>query len=328
MQRRAQRDGQFDQCEQRDGRVKRAGGLNRLLAAAVAVPVMLIAAGCSSDSGSDSGNDAQDTSASTGSGDDSAASAAPTVQAAAYKTLPEACAVLSKKTLTELVPKGTSSGKEGTSSDTAARANCSWSSLANNGVKGSQFRWLNVSLLRFDSDPTTGDGESQAQTYYAKQVKDAQAVAGAKNVKATPAAGTGDEATLVRYDLKKSEGAFKQQTIVARVENVVVTLDYNGAGLAGDKTPSADTLTKSAEKAAKEAVASVQSANGEGGGGSSGTSSSAPSAPATSAPSKSASSSASSSASPTAKATPSATASATASKAAAAAPKASAGPKS
>ncbi|WP_327317050.1 DUF3558 domain-containing protein [Streptomyces sp. NBC_01235] len=319
MQRRAQRDGQFDQCEQRDERVMRAGGLNRLLAAAVAVPVMLIAAGCSSDSGSDSGKDAQDTSASTGSGsgDDSAASAAPTVQAAAYKTLPEACAVLSKKTLTELVPKGVTSGKEGTSSDTGARANCSWSSLANNGVKGSQFRWLNVSLLRFESDATTGDGESQAKTYYAKQVKDAQAVAGAKNTKATPVAGTGDEATLVRYDLKKSEGAFKQQSVVARVENVVVTLDYNGAGLAGDKTPSADTLTKSAEKAVKEAVAAVRSANGEGGSGSSGTSSSSPSAPA---PSKSAS--------PSAKATPSTSASASASKAAAAAPKASASAKS
>ncbi|MFD7939796.1 DUF3558 domain-containing protein [Streptomyces sp. NPDC048253] len=318
MQRRAQRDGQFDQREQRAERVRRAGGLNRLLAAAVAVPVMLMAAGCSSDSGS--GDDAKDAGASVGagSGTDSAASAAPTVQAAAYKTLPEACAVVSKKTLTELVPKGAAKGKEGTSSDTAARASCSWSSLANNGVKGSQFRWLNVSLLRFESDATTGDGESQAKTYYAKQVKDAQAVSGAKNVKSAPAAATGDEATSVRYDLKKSEGAFKQQTVVVRVENVVLTLDYNGAGLAGDKAPSAETLTKSAEKAAKEAVAAVRSANGEGGSGGSDTSDTSPS------PSKSASS--------TPKATPSksssATPKATASKAAAAAPKASASAKS
>ncbi|MGW0877400.1 DUF3558 domain-containing protein [Streptomyces sp. NPDC002740] len=316
MQRRAQRDGQFDQREQRAERVNRSGGLNRLLAAAVAVPVMLVAAGCSSDSGS--GDDAKDAAATTGSGTDSAASAAPTVQAAAYKTLPEACAVVTKKTLTELVPKGATSGKEGTSSDTAARASCSWSSLANNGVKGSQFRWLNVSLLRFESDATTGDGESQAKTYYAKQVKDAQAVSGAKNVKSAPVTATGDEATSVRYDLKKSEGAFKQQTVVVRVENVVLTLDYNGAGLAGDKAPSVETLTKAAEKAAKEAVASVQSANGEGTGGGSDTSTKSP------APSESASS--------TPKATPSksssATPKATASKAAAAAPKASASAKS
>ncbi|OQR60042.1 DUF3558 domain-containing protein [Streptomyces maremycinicus] len=315
MQRRAQRDGQFDQREQRAERVNRAGGLNRLLAAAVAVPVMLLAAGCSSDSGS--GDDAKDAAASTGTGTDSTASAAPTVQAAAYKTLPEACAVVSKKTLTELVPKGAAKGKEGTSSDTAARASCSWSSLANNGVKGSQFRWLNVSLLRFESDTTTGDGESQAKTYYAKQVKDAQAVSGAKNVKSAPLASAGDEATSVRYDLKKSEGAFKQQTVVVRVENVVLTLDYNGAGLAGDKSPSAETLTKSAEKAAKEAVAAVRSANGEGDSGGSDTATSpSPSGSASSDP----------------KATPSksssATPKATASKAAAAAPKASASAKS
>ncbi|MFF1543514.1 DUF3558 domain-containing protein [Streptomyces sp. NPDC058291] len=330
MQRRAQRDGQFNQREQRDERARRAGGLNRLLAAAVAVPVMLIAAGCSSDSGSDSGSGdkAQDTSATGGSGTDSAASAAPTVRAAAYKTLPQACAVLSKKTLTELVPKGAAAGKEGTSSDTGERTSCSWSSLANNGVKGSQFRWLNVSLLRFESDATTGDGESQAKTFYTKQVKDAQAVAGAKNTKATPAPGTGDEATLVRYDLKKSEGAFRQQTVVARVENVVVTLDYNGAGLAGDKTPTADALTASAEKAAKEAVAAVRSANGAGGGGSSDSSGSGSG----SAPSKSPSSSAKATPSASSSAAPSkgssAAPSASASKAAVAAPKASASAKS
>ncbi|MFJ1811700.1 MULTISPECIES: DUF3558 domain-containing protein [unclassified Streptomyces] len=325
MQRRAQRDGQFEQREQRAERVHRAGGLNRLLAAAVAVPVMLIAAGCSSDSGS--GDDAKDTSASTGSGSgaDSAASAAPTVQAAAYKTLPEACAVVSRKTLTELVPKGAAKGKKGTSSDTADRASCSWSSLANNGVKGSQFRWLNVSLLRFESDATTGDGESQAKTYYAKQVKDAQAVSGAKNTKSEPVAATGDEATVVRYDLKKSEGNFKQQTVVVRVENVVLSLDYNGAGLAGDKAPSTDTLTKSAEKAAKEAVAAVRSANGEGGTGSSDTSTKSPSSPA---PSASASSAPSATPSKNPSKSASATPGATASKAAAAGPKASASAKS
>jgi hypothetical protein len=209
------------------------------------------------------------------------------VQAAAYQALPEACAVLSKKTLTELVPKGTK-GKEGTSSDTATRASCSWSSLDNNGVKGSQFRWLNVSLLRFESDAASGSGEQQAQQYYDKQVQDAQAVAGATNTKTQALAGTGDQATTVRYDLKKKEGAFKQQTVVARVENVVVTLDYNGAGLAGEKTPNADTLTKAAEKAAKEAVTAVQSANGEAAGGGSAPSAS-PTEPSTASPSASAS---------------------------------------
>ncbi|MFF3498405.1 DUF3558 family protein [Streptomyces sp. NPDC003247] len=294
MQRRAQRDDQHDQ------RTQGAGGLSRLLAAAAALPVMLIVAGCSSDS--DSGDDAQKAAASASASAEAGAtvSAAPTVQAAAYQELPEACAVLSKKTLTELVPKDTK-GKEGTSSDTATRASCSWSSLDNNGVKGSQYRWLNVSLLRFESDASTS-ADQRAQDYYAKQVQGAKTVSGAANTKTQALTGAGDQATTVRYDLKKKEGAFKQQTVVARVENVVVTVDYNGAGLAGEKTPNADTLTKAAEKAAKEAVASVRTANGEGTSGGSAS------------PSPSKTSSKTSSATPSA--TASAKASATASKAA------------
>ncbi|MFH9827725.1 DUF3558 family protein [Streptomyces bobili] len=288
MQRRAQRD------DQRARRTMRAGGLNRLLAAAAAVPVMLIAAGCSSGSDSGSGDDSGAAQKSGGASASTSPSAEPTVQAAAYGALPEACGVLSKKTLTALVPKAPAKGKEGASSDTAARASCSWSSLDNNGVKGSQFRWLNVSLVRFETDAASS-GEQQAQEYYAKQVQDVAATAGAKNPKSQAVAGTGDQATTVRYDLKKSEGAFKQQTVVSRVENVVVTVDYNGAGLAGDKTPDAAALVKSAELAAKEAVAAVETANGEGAGG--GSSSSTPSKPSSTAPSKSPSKSPSASAS-------------------------------
>ncbi|MFI5689869.1 DUF3558 family protein [Streptomyces sp. NPDC051636] len=287
MQRAAQRD---------DQRAQRAKLLSRLLVGAAAVPLMLVAAGCSSDSGSDDGAKGAGQTAGDGAGSASA-SASPTVQAAAYAKLPEPCAVLSKKTLGELVPKGAKSGKEGTSSDVSSRASCSWSSLDNNGVKGSQFRWLNVSLLRFDSDANRGSGEKQAEVYYADQVKAAKSVTGAKNSKSEPVAGTGDEATLVRYDLKKKEGGFKQQTVVTRVENVVVTVDYNGAGLAGEKTPSADGLTKAAEKAAKEAVAAVSAANGQGSGGSSETGSGSGSDKPSTSPSKSASPSASASAS-------------------------------
>ncbi|GGV78111.1 hypothetical protein GCM10010294_46770 [Streptomyces griseoloalbus] len=249
MQRRAQRD-------PRDPRDQRAKRLHRVLVCAAAVPVMLIASGCSSDSGSDDGKDkGADASAS------QSASPSPTVRAAAYKKLPEPCAVLSKKTLEDLAPKA-KAGKEGNSDDISTRANCSWNSLDNNGVKGSQFRWLNVSLLRFDSDTTRGPGDELAKEYYDKQVRDAQSAEGAKGTRTEPLTGTGDEAMVVRYDLKKKEGTFKQQTVVARVENVVVTLDYNGAGLAGDKTPDADDLVKDAQKAAKEAVASVTEANG------------------------------------------------------------------
>ncbi|WLW53104.1 DUF3558 family protein [Streptomyces sp. YU58] len=280
MQRPAQRD-QGDQRAKRRGR-----GRGRVLVCAAAVPVALIVAGCSSDSGSgsgdaDSGGKSADTAAS------ASASPSPTVQAAVYKSLPKACGAVTKKTLGELVPKG-KSGKEGTADDAGTRASCSWSSLDNNGVKGSQFRWLNVSMLRFESDTSRGSGEEQAQKYYDKQIQDAQSSAGAKNTKSKPVSGTGDAATTVTYDLKKKEGSFKQQTVVTRVENVVITLDYNGAGLAGEKTPSAASLTKLAEKATKEAVAAVSAANGEGGtGGDAGAASPTPSASASKGASKS-----------------------------------------
>jgi hypothetical protein len=248
------------------GSDRRAKRLRRALVCAAAVPAVLITAACSSDSGDSkaSAGDSGSAQQSAGSSTQPSASASPTVRAAAYRKLPDPCTVLPKKTLTDLVPKAGKSGKKGSSDEPSFRASCAWSSLDNNGVKGSQFRWLNVSLLRFDSDTTRGAGDTQAHAYYTQQLKDAQAVEGAKKTKVIPLSGTGAEATAVRYDLKKKEGLFKQQTVVARVENVVVTLDYNGAGLAGEKTPDADDLTKAAEKALKDAVASVSAANGEG----------------------------------------------------------------
>ncbi|MET9893414.1 DUF3558 family protein [Streptomyces sp. NPDC006465] len=281
-------------------RVGRAPRLTRILVSAAAVPVMLVAAGCSSDS--DSGDDAQKSASVTPDAKVSESASADAIQPAAYATLPDPCSVLSKKTLGELVPKGSKSGKKGESDDAAQRGNCNWSSLDNNGVKGSQFRWLNVALLRFDSD-TRGAGDEQAHAYFEKQVTGAQSVKGAKGAKSEPVAGTGDEATAVRYDLKKKEGSFKQQTIVTRVENVVVTLDYNGAGLAGEKTPDAADLLKDAEKAAKEAVAAVAAANGDGGASASSSepSSSSKASSGSKAPSKSASKSASPSKSATKK---------------------------
>lgn len=285
MQRTAQRD---DRAQLKT----RGKRLSRVLVCAAAVPAVLITAACSSDSGDSQGKGTDSSAQQSAAGSTKpSASASPTVQAAAYQKLPDACGVLSKKTLTDLVPKGASAGKKGSSDEPSSRASCSWSSLDNNGVKGSQFRWLNVSLLRFDSDAARGSGDAQAHTYFGQQVKDAASVDGAQNSRETPLSGTGTEATAVRYDLKKKEGLFKQQTVVTRVENVVITLDYNGAGLAGEKTPDADELTKAAQQAIKEAVGAVSSANGA-------SSSASPSQSASKSASKSPSKSASSSASP------------------------------
>lgn len=229
--------------------------LTRTLVCAAAVPAVLVVAGCSSGSGSDSAKDDSQAKASASTSGAKAKKVAP----ATYKELPQACDAFSKSTLKDLVPKGES--KAGASDDESTRASCSWSSLDNNGVKGSQFRWLNVSLVRFDSDVNRGSGDKLAADYYAKQVEDAKATKDAKKLKTEPVSKTGDTATLISYDRKykdkKDEVTSRQQTIVSRVDNVVVTVDYNGSGLAGEATPDAGDLKKDAQKAAKEAVAKV-----------------------------------------------------------------------
>ncbi|MFE9912711.1 DUF3558 domain-containing protein [Streptomyces clavifer] len=225
--------------------------LSRILACA-AVPVMLVVAGCSSDSGDKKGSDS---SASSPSGKKTE----PTVEPAKYDTLPaDTCKSIARKTTESLVPKAkVKSGTAGKSNNTETRSSCAWNGLDDNGVKGSQYRWLDVGFLRFDSDQALGSGAKRATDEYTKQVAKAQAAEGAKKVSAAPADGIGEQATSVTYDLSKTGEDFEYATVVARTANVVVTLTYNGAGYAGAKTPSAADILKGAQKAAKEAVAAV-----------------------------------------------------------------------
>ncbi|MFJ1617381.1 DUF3558 domain-containing protein [Streptomyces sp. NPDC088249] len=229
--------------------------LTRILACA-AVPVMLVVAGCSSDSGDKDKKDSSGSSSSSTA--PSAKKSESTVEPAKFTALPNPCKSIASKTVTSLVPKTKSKGgTTANSSDTAYRAGCSWNGLDDKGVKGSQYRWLDVGFTRFDSDQALGSGATRAQQDYMKQVAKAREAEGAKKVAEASVPGIGEQATKITYDLTKTSEDFKYATIVARTENVVVTLTYNGAGYAGAKTPSADDILKGAEKAAKEAVASV-----------------------------------------------------------------------
>ncbi|MCB5169237.1 DUF3558 family protein [Streptomyces bambusae] len=241
-----------------------ASRLTRVLACA-AVPVILVATGCSSDSGKDSGS---------GSGGDSgkskdSASApqtptpkpTPTLEKAAFAKLPDPCKVVTADTVGDLVPEAKDEdGTASKSNDLASRATCSWNGLDEDGLKGSSYRWLAVSLARYDSHESLGSGNKRAEEQYAKQVEGAKATAGAKNVKVADAAGVGNQATTVTYSVKKGVDFFNQ-TVVARTENVVITLDYNGAAYEGAKAPDAAELLKDAIAAAKESVAAVAAAN-------------------------------------------------------------------
>ncbi|HSX98746.1 MAG TPA: hypothetical protein VLG91_15340 [Streptomyces sp.] len=233
-------------------------GRARVLVGAAVVPVMLLAVGCSSDSGSDGASGDE-----TPAGLDRSAteSATPEVVAGKYASLPDACEVFSDKTLKSVVPKGVKSGKAINESEENVTGDCRWISLDNNGVDGSQYRWLSVSLHLLASNEANGPGEDRAAKAYESKVTAAKAVDGAKNVKTEPLTGTGEQATVIKYDLKKDGDTFKQQTIVVRTANVVITLDYNGAGLAGEKSPDAAALLKSAKSAAEEAVEAIEDAN-------------------------------------------------------------------
>ncbi|WP_374986412.1 DUF3558 domain-containing protein [Streptomyces fradiae] len=236
--------------------------LTRILACA-AVPVMLVATGCSSD-------DAPEASASpsaSAAGGASAAPAssappAPSVAPAKYAKLPDVCKAITAKTVEDLVPEvKKKAGTPGKSSDLNARGNCSWNGLEDNGVKGSDYRWLDVSFLRFDSDQTLGGGEKRAQDKYIAKVAEVKATEGAIDVRTSSATGVGNEARAISYSLKKTGETFRYGVIVARAENVVVTVSYNGTGYAGAKTPAAGELMEGTVKAVKDAIAAVTAAN-------------------------------------------------------------------
>ncbi|MFJ5939111.1 DUF3558 domain-containing protein [Streptomyces sp. NPDC093071] len=233
--------------------------LTRILACA-AVPVMLVVAGCSSDSGDSGKPKAQEKTGA--SATPSPAQTTKTVEPAKFAKLPQVCRSVSAKTTAALVPKAkTKNGTPGVSSDLASRGGCSWNGLDDKGVKGSQYRWLDVSVYRYESDASLGSGQDRARQNLAKEVAKIEGTAGAKKLRTTAATGIGDEAKAITYQESKTGEDFVYTSIVARTGNVLVLLSYNGAGYAGAPTPSEKTITDGAVKAAKEAVASVAAAN-------------------------------------------------------------------
>ncbi len=228
---------------------------------------MLVVAGCSSDSGDSGGSgkpQGQDKTAASAS-----ASATPspsqstkTVEPARFAKLPEVCKSISAKTTASLVPKAkTKNGTPAASSDLTSRGGCSWNGLDDKGVKGSQYRWLDVSFYRYESDAALGSGQERARENLAKELAKVQATPGAKKLRTVTATGIGDEAKTVTYQLRKTDEDFVYTSVLVRTGNVLVLLSYNGAGYAGAETPSEKTITNGAGKAVKEAVAAVAAAN-------------------------------------------------------------------
>lgn len=218
-----------------------------LLACAAAVPALLIA-GCSG--GSDSGSKDATASAS------GSASPTPTLAPERFATLPDACKTVTKATVTALVPKTKSlSGTETQTSDIKARGGCSWTG---NGKDGYQYRWLSVSMERYSSSTALGSAEDQAKKRYAAEVASLGKVPG---FTAAPVTGVGDEASSVGGKATVAKVTSQNGTVVTRTGNVVLIVEFNGAGLEGKKNPTAQTVQSGAQRAAKDALAAVAAAN-------------------------------------------------------------------
>lgn len=230
-------------------RRRRTARLAGLIACA-AVPAVLLT-GCSSGSGSSADSAATSPSGSAGTGTTS-----PTVAPAKFHTLPNACTAVTKDTVAALVPKVKDAG--GTAAKTSSmqdRGGCSWTG---NGSDGYQYRWLSVTLQRFASDAQLGPGEDQAKKQYTEQTGTLGAV---KGFTQSPVAGLGDQATSVAGTATVAHILSQNDTVVVRTGNVVVIVEYNGAGLEGKKNPGASTVVSGAQRAAKDAAAAVAAAN-------------------------------------------------------------------
>jgi hypothetical protein len=155
-----------------------------------------------------------------------------------------------------LVPKAkTPGGTAVKSDDINARGGCSWTG---NGKDGYQYRWLSVTLQRFTSSTALGSAEDQAKKRYTEQVGTLNQVSGATSSTLT---GLGDQAASVGSRATVAKVTSQNDSVVVRSGNVVVLVEYNGAGLEGKKNPSAATVSSGAQRAAKDALAAVAAAN-------------------------------------------------------------------
>ncbi|MFI6006625.1 serine/threonine-protein kinase [Streptomyces sp. NPDC051366] len=173
--------------------------------------------------------------------------------------LPEPCQTISRTTIELLVPNVKK--KDGTVVEETDTTACFWNGLEDDPDQGSQYRWLDVSLWRYDSDSALGSGKQQAQEAYAKLVANAQGGEGARNVRTDSVSDAGDQATVVSSDLTRDGDVYRDAELVARTGSAVVRLNYHGTGFVGAAPPATATMVQGATTAAKEVLASVTNAN-------------------------------------------------------------------
>lgn len=214
------------------------------------VPVLLVT-GCSSGSGEDPA--------------DAKPAPTPTPEPVRFSELPDPCTMLTVDTVKEVVPEAKdNAGKNLKSADTTSSRSCLWSGWD----EDYQFRSLIVALKRFDSDIAIGSGDERAGEFVQRQadeITEDEAYAEVHDEELTDA---GDKAVSLSFDAEKTNDDdetrdYREQRVIIRTGNVVITLDYSGTGLEDGKTPKAKDIKKAAEKAAREVVESVDVAEAD-----------------------------------------------------------------
>lgn len=174
-----------------------------------------------------------------------------------FSDLPQPCSLLPKEIVRKVVPEADPVGGEALSSnDTARSAACLW-----NGLDRYQFRSLTVSLRRFESDVAIGSGDERAKDYALQQVDEISSDDAHTDFAAEQLADLGDEATSLSYQAalegEDDKQDYRQQRVVVRTGNVVVTVDYAGTGFEDTEMPAKAEIKEAAETATKEAVTAV-----------------------------------------------------------------------
>jgi hypothetical protein len=215
-----------------------------LACAAVAAPVLLLT-GCSSGGGPDQqATDGPSPTASAG------------AEAVKFEKLPDPCGTVGEKTVEDLVPGARSTkGKGLTSSDTNSYGACLWS--GGHGKNDADYRALTVSLKRYDSDASLGSGDEQAERYFGQEVEASGRAEDGKAPSAQPVEGVGTRASGIAWTTEKEDEEYRVHRVVVLVDNVVATVDHEGAGFGDADLPGAADLKKDAEKAAKEVVSAL-----------------------------------------------------------------------
>ncbi|MGA5353748.1 MULTISPECIES: DUF3558 domain-containing protein [Streptomyces] len=170
----------------------------------------------------------------------SSSSSAPskTAPAMTYTSAPAPCTAIPEKTITSLVPKAKTAGKEIPSTDSELRRTCSW-----NALDGYDYRWLDVSFEIMRS-------EQAARTSYQQRTEEKDGGG------AVP--GLGDAAYshvgLSTEDKQQS----REGMVLVRVANALVVVNYSGSDFDSGKAPATDEINKGAIQAARAAVTTLE----------------------------------------------------------------------